>query len=312
MKKIISFMLALSCISPLCSFPYFANADEVQDTHQAAAINSLKEQEIVLGDEYGNIMETDPITREQMAALIGRILGFPDNHQSGLDAYFTDSAEISNWAYSHILSGVEEGYIDGYPDKTFKPKQLMTYEEAVKFTLCAFMQISETDSAEYIKSNYGYPDGILTLAEKNGYLYGTRGTIGQPMSRGDVFTLLYNISNVMITKEKYSVPTSTPIPDISEATPSPTASPEPSSDPSSMSLSYVEAEKIAEESLVELLRDESESVAEDVALQGNPTPELHNDRLAYKFQYYSKILMEEGVEGILGNIYVYDDGSTSV
>lgn len=196
--KIISAVLAAATLSALCPAAFAADSPEA---HQAEAIDSLIRQEIVLGDEYGNVMESDPITREQMVSVIGRILDFDDSRFSGLEEYFTDAGQISDWAYSYVLEGFENGIVDGYPDKTFRPQNLMLYEEAVKFTLCAFLRLSDTDPAEYLKAYYTYPDGFIELARENNYLYGTNGTLGEPMSRGDVFTLIYNVANVTVSKE---------------------------------------------------------------------------------------------------------------
>ena len=200
--KIISAVLAAATLSALCPAAFAADSPEA---HQAEAIDSLIRQEIVLGDEYGNVMESDPITREQMVSVIGRILDFDDSRFSGLEEYFTDAGQISDWAYSYVLEGFENGIVDGYPDKTFRPQNLMLYEEAVKFTLCAFLRLSDTDPAEYLKAYYTYPDGFIELARENNYLYGTNGTLGEPMSRGDVFTLIYRGRTIRGTKDCFGI-----------------------------------------------------------------------------------------------------------
>lgn len=324
LSKIISVVLAVAALSALCPAAFAADSPEA---HQAEAIDSLIRQEIVLGDEYGNVMESDPITREQMVSVIGRILNFDDSRLSGLEEYFTDAGQVSDWAYSYVLEGLENGIVDGYPDKTFKPQNLMLYEEAIKFTLCAFLKLSDTDPAEYLKAYYTYPDGFIELARENNYLYGTNGTLGDPMSRGDVFTLIYNVSNVTVRGESSEIHgdtldeeqnTVTPAPEEPVVSPNnePVITPEPASSPSNdvsnMSISYEEAMEVAERYLSELLSEESESVADDVGLKGEQLPEFHNDKWTYKFQYYSRQLMADGNEGILGNIYVYDDGTVGL
>ena len=201
LSKIISAVLAAALLSALCPAAFAADSPE---THRAEAIESLMDREIVLGDEYGNVMESDPITREQMVSVIGRILDFDDSRLSGLEQYFTDAGQVSDWAYSYVLEGFEGGIVDGYPDKTFRPQNLMLYEEAVKFTLCAFLRLADTDPAEYLKAHYAYPDGFIELARENNFLYGVSGTLGEPMARGDVFTLIYNVADVTISREESS------------------------------------------------------------------------------------------------------------
>lgn len=310
LSKIISVVLAVAALSALCPAAFAADSPEA---HQAEAIDSLIRQEIVLGDEYGNVMESDPITREQMVSVIGRILNFDDSRLSGLEEYFTDAGQVSDWAYSYVLEGLENGIVDGYPDKTFKPQNLMLYEEAIKFTLCAFLKLSDTDPAEYLKAYYTYPDGFIELARENNYLYGTNGTLGDPMSRGDVFTLIYNVSNVTVRgesseiqgdtldEEEQNTVTTAPEEPVVSPNNEPVITPEPASSPSNdvsnMSMSYEEAVEILRAFIQEQTKGE-----DSITIDGENVMTNHNGRNAYMFKCSSDALGEV-------TIYVYEDGT---
>ena len=60
-----------------------------------------------------------------------------------LKLQFEDKSEISNWALLYVKSGIQNKYIEGYPDNTFKPKRLITRGES--FTLvCKLTKLHQT------------------------------------------------------------------------------------------------------------------------------------------------------------------------
>lgn len=70
----------------------------------------------------------DPITREQMAAMITNAAKL----QTGLQApTFSDSAKVSDWAKAAVDAAAGAGIIKGYSDGSFGPQGLATRAEAV-------------------------------------------------------------------------------------------------------------------------------------------------------------------------------------
>ncbi|OPL08058.1 MAG: hypothetical protein AVO33_02145, partial [delta proteobacterium ML8_F1] len=67
MKRVLSLVLVLVLV--LGSFPVFA--DEAEATYG----EMLAEMELVLGDEEGNLMEGDALTRAQMMVVLARMYG---------------------------------------------------------------------------------------------------------------------------------------------------------------------------------------------------------------------------------------------
>ncbi|WP_161486054.1 5'-nucleotidase C-terminal domain-containing protein [Desulfotomaculum copahuensis] len=82
---------------------------------------------IISGYDEKNFGPDEPVTREQMAAMIGKAAKLGP---AAGELAFTDRAEISSWAKNSVITAVGQGIMHGYPDKTFKPKGKTTRAEA--------------------------------------------------------------------------------------------------------------------------------------------------------------------------------------
>ena len=68
------------------------------------------------------------ITREEVFTVLARVLCLELDDDSSL-VKFSDSKQISSWALDSISGLVANGYIDGYPDGTLRPKSNITRAE---------------------------------------------------------------------------------------------------------------------------------------------------------------------------------------
>ena len=75
---------------------------------------------VVLGYGDGTFGPDDPITREQMAAMLWRYAGKPQAESSLAD--FTDGEETSQWAESAMVWAVEQGLIEGMGNAQLNPQ----------------------------------------------------------------------------------------------------------------------------------------------------------------------------------------------
>ncbi|WP_161601366.1 S-layer homology domain-containing protein [Paenibacillus luteus] len=98
------------------------------------AISTAAEQGIVNGFSETTFGPNEPITREQMAAMIVKAAKLPLVTEGKT---FTDSSDISAWATSSVATASSKGLIGGYENGSLKPKGNATRAEAVTVILKA-------------------------------------------------------------------------------------------------------------------------------------------------------------------------------
>ena len=89
------------------------------------AISTLSSMGIVKGHTDGTFAPDDPITRAEFAAIAARF----DDKNTDTSSNFSDIA--SHWAKNEIGIAANKGWINGYPDSTFRPDQYITRAEAM-------------------------------------------------------------------------------------------------------------------------------------------------------------------------------------
>lgn len=92
------------------------------------AINTLASLEILQGDNNGNFRPDDPITRAEFATITARLAA---KINVGTAMNFTD-VPASHWAYANIQLNAYHGWVNGYPDGTFRPEKAILRSEAAK------------------------------------------------------------------------------------------------------------------------------------------------------------------------------------
>lgn len=76
----------------------------------------------------GTFKPNQPITRQEFALVIARL----DGVMTPGEMDFTDIDEAGPWALGGIYTAYEKGWVNGYPDGTFKPLNNIRRDEAVK------------------------------------------------------------------------------------------------------------------------------------------------------------------------------------
>ena len=89
------------------------------------AISTLSSMGIVKGNPDGTFDPDAPITRAEFAAIAARF----DDKNTNNTSNFSDIA--SHWAKDEIGVAANKGWINGYPDGTFRPNQYITRAEAM-------------------------------------------------------------------------------------------------------------------------------------------------------------------------------------
>lgn len=133
------------------------------------------------------------ITREQAATIIGRLHKVvPESNTSSIT--FKDKAQISSWSAGYIAEAVEAGYIVGYTDGTFKPKNTITRAEFAKILYNYMGTSMEKKGVNYTAANLRSDvknatisaGSTLSNVEIKGDLYITEGTLSEAVTLSNV------------------------------------------------------------------------------------------------------------------------------
>jgi hypothetical protein len=85
----------------------------------------------ITGYDDGTMKPNNQITRQEVAAIISRIMELEKVEDSNLLGRFSDAAQIAGWSKGYVGAVVKEGYMGGYPDGTCKPAKSITRAESI-------------------------------------------------------------------------------------------------------------------------------------------------------------------------------------
>ena len=85
---------------------------------------------VINGYPDNTFRPNEPITREQAAKIISNYKKIEDDNFDKLNKY-KDAINVSSWAKDSVEGVLEQGYMNGYSDNTFRPKNNITRAEAV-------------------------------------------------------------------------------------------------------------------------------------------------------------------------------------
>ncbi len=180
MKRILSLILAL-CM--LCSFTVFA-ADEVSEE---SVVQTIKALGIMRGDQYGNMDLGRDISRAEFVKMMVAASSFKDSvseEGSGF-SLFTD-VKSNHWASELIRVAVNEKWVVGYTDGSFRPSKTITLEEACTALLRLLGYNSENLAGSF-------PYAQLSKADSLGLRDMVTAKRGEELTRRDCMYLFYNL-----------------------------------------------------------------------------------------------------------------------
>ena len=119
------------------------------------AVSTLSSMGIVKGHNDGTFAPNAPITRAEFAAIAARF----DDKNTDTSSKFTDIA--SHWAKNEIGIAANKGWINGYPDGTFRPNQYITRAEAMTLVNRVLNRLPE-NSSDLLDSMIKWPDNADT------------------------------------------------------------------------------------------------------------------------------------------------------
>lgn len=199
MKKIFAILL---CGVFVCVGAY-VNTDESFAEHWADQyLNNLVSQNIMRGDDDGNLNPDKNITRAEFVAMLNRAFGYSE--KGGIA--FND-VPIESWYYDEIRVAKNQGYFNGiYPD-TAGPDKYLKREEAVTM-LCRALKIEgiDTDPLQFSDSrNFsGWSKAYINAAVEKRFLSGYPDQTFKPddyMKRGEMAKVLSEVAGEIVKDE---------------------------------------------------------------------------------------------------------------
>lgn len=158
---------------------------------------------VQIAEKYGYIAgvgdgKMDPegyVTREQAATIIGRLYKTTTaDAVSPSQLTFSDKNQVSTWSAGYIYDASQKGYIVGYPDGTFKPKNTVTRAEVSRILYSYLGNSLSTEGKTYTSADFRNDVENVTIsesctlsgAEVGGDLYITEGLGSDAVTLSDV------------------------------------------------------------------------------------------------------------------------------
>ena len=141
---------------------------------------------ILSGDESGTISLSGTVTRAEFVKMMTAASTYKDSVGGSTSVSLFTDVKSGYWASGYIKLAVEQGWISGYVDGSFRPENTVTLEEACT----ALLRLLGYDSSSLGGS---YPDAQLSKARALGLLDDCSAVQGQPITREDCVALFYNL-----------------------------------------------------------------------------------------------------------------------
>lgn len=168
--------------------------EKKEDAALTRAIEVLKKAGYISGfsKETEDFKAEQNVTRAQFASMIVRVMGSEKSAEylKSAPTGFTD-VPAGHWANGYIAVAKNAGYVNGYPDNTFKPEGQITYAEMATMLTIALGKNEAGDR---------FPQSYIMKAQQLGLFKDVEGVNYSDMAtRGDVFKMVYN----MITNKEF-------------------------------------------------------------------------------------------------------------
>lgn len=179
MKRFLAILLAL-CLAAALAVPALG-ADA------SGAVQTVQALGILRGDETGNTELSGTVGRAEFATMLAAASTYKDSTSREGSGYslFRD-VKSGHWASEAIQLAVQQGWMSGYTDGTFRPEQGVTLEEAC----AALLKLLGYDASSLAGS---FPQAQLSKASALGLRDGVSAQRGQTLTRGNCAILFYNL-----------------------------------------------------------------------------------------------------------------------
>ena len=179
MRKKLSALLAAALAVSMLTLPAGA-------VSQSTALETVRALGILAGDSQGNLNLSSAVTRAEFVTMMTAASSYKDTVGSGYGVSLFKDVKSSHWASEYIRLAVEQNWMTGYTDGTFRPGRTITLEEACT----ALLRLLGYDASTLAGS---FPTAQLSKAGAVGLLDDVTAKQGQTLTRQDCVTLFYNL-----------------------------------------------------------------------------------------------------------------------
>ena len=179
MKKRLSALLAAALAASMLTLPAGA-------VSQSTALETVRALGILAGDSQGNLNLSSAVTRAEFVTMMTAASSYKDTVGSGYGVSLFKDVKSSHWASEYIRLAVEQNWMTGYTDGTFRPGRTITLEEACT----ALLRLLGYDASSLAGS---FPTAQLSKAGAVGLLDDVTAKQGQTLTRQDCVTLFYHL-----------------------------------------------------------------------------------------------------------------------
>lgn len=157
-------------------------SDVTSEEWYSQDILKAEAQGYISGYDDGTVRPEEPITRQEVAVILGRILKLKE--QQTYAYKYTDNRFMADWGIGYIGAISNLGLISGFPDKTFKPDDNATRAEVIAILYKAVGVLYNAAGSYGPDSGFTNISGNVTVSKPdinlkrmtiNGNLYLTEG-----------------------------------------------------------------------------------------------------------------------------------------
>lgn len=183
MKKILSLLLAAVMLTGSLPAAFAAS-----DTSDSVIEQVVKAAEIMVGDSSGNLNLGSTVTRAEYAKMLVCASTSKDSVAGASNSSPFKDVPYTHWAAGYIKTAVQQGWLSGYLDGSYKPNKTVTLEEAATGVL-KLLGYSTTDLSG------SYPYAQLAMYRSLGLNTRITASQGSSMTRRSMMYLFYNLLN---------------------------------------------------------------------------------------------------------------------
>lgn len=179
MKKIIAVIICL-CLAASMSTQAYAATDYKTAEQTVIALG------IITGDRSGNLNLSNSVTRAEFAKMLVSASVYRDTVEDSSGFSPFKDVKYSHWASDYIKTAVDEKWMLGYSDGTFRPDNTITFEEAAS----AVLKILGYESSD-LKGTY--PGAQISKFKALKLNSGIMPVQGRALTRNECMFIFYNL-----------------------------------------------------------------------------------------------------------------------